>query len=387
MDWHVARQYLMPTKIIHGVGTAAAAGPEAKRLGITHAFLVTDAGVHGAGLTTRVEASLAQAEIPCTVFTEVEEDPSVATVEKGVRLLREAECDGVVVVGGGSPLSAGKAMTILARNPGDLTAYEGANRYTTPPLPMIAIPTTAGSGSEVSRNGIISDHARHVKMIVGGDNAFPRVAILDPELLLTLPYRAALFAGIDALTHAIEAYTSAWATPLTDALALAAARLIARFLGPAICTDDKAAKAEMLLASAMANMACGNAPLALVHATSDPLCALYGVPHGQANGLMLPYVMEYNVPAAPAKFAELGAALGSATPTPESAVRGVVAIYRALGFPPEFPEQVTDAVIPDLARRAHEHPIVRFAIRRPRPSDLVDLYRKARQGWAVTWSE
>jgi len=391
MDWYVTRQYLMPTKLIHGVGAAAATGEQARRLGITRALLVTDAGVHGAGVTRAVEASLAAAGVPHTLFTEVEEDPSVATVEKGVRRLKETDCNGIVVVGGGSPLSAGKAMTILAQNPGDLTAYEGPNKFTNPPLPMIAIPTTAGSGSEVSRNGVITDAVRHVKMVIGGEASFPRVAILDPDLLASLPYRPALFAAVDALTHAVEAYVSAWATPLTDTLALGAARLIARHAGPAICTADKPAKAELLLASAMANMACGNAPLGLVHSTSDPLCALYHVPHGQANGLMLPFVMEYNRPAAPARFVELALALGAdarrGAVAPEDAVRGVVRLYRDLAFPAAFPEQATDEAIPELVRRALENPLLQFAIRRPSRADLDALYRRARRGWAATWPE
>jgi alcohol dehydrogenase class IV len=391
MDWYVTRQYLMPTKLVHGVGSASMAGTEAARLGITRALIVTDAGVHRAGLTRSIEAALEQARIPFTVFAEVEEDPAVATVERGVQVIQETACDGVIVVGGGSPLSAGKAMTILATNPGNLTSYEGANKYKNPPLPMIAIPTTAGSGSEVSRNGIITDSVRQVKMIIGGESAFPRVAILDPELLLSLPYRPAMFAGIDALTHTVEAYVSAWATPLTDALASGAARLIGRFLGPAICTEDKAAKAEMLLASAMSNIACGNAPLGLVHATSDPLCALHHVAHGHANGLMLPYVMEYNLPAAPEKFVELAAALGAGGNgrplTPESAVAAVVGIYRSIGFPSEFPAGATEDTIPDLARRAIENPLVRYNVRRPTRSDLEAVYRRARQGWVTTWPE
>lgn len=228
-------------------------------------------------------------------FTDVRQNPDVACVSRGVEAFRAAQADLVVAVGGGSPMCAAKAIALIATNGGTIRDYEGFGKVSQRPLPTICLPTTAGSGTEVSAVTIITDEKRHIKMAIGSPLAFPPLAILDPELLLTLPFRQAAASGMDALSHAIEACLTTQATPLTNALALGAIRLMGENLVRAAKTRDLEAKGACLLASSMANMACGNARLGLNHALTWPISSLFGVPHGLANGIMLPYALEVYV--------------------------------------------------------------------------------------------
>ncbi len=378
--------FTMPTKIIHGFGSVQFIPEECKRLGIKKALLVTDAGIVKAGLIKEVVQILDGAQIPFVVYDQVEEDPSMKTVHEGERLRQEEGCDGVIIVGGGSSLCAGKGIALLATNGGKIADYQGVGKVKVAPLPVIAIPTTAGSGSEVSPTFLLTNEETQTKMAIGSELGYPPTAILDPNLLRFLPVRQALWSSLDALTHAVESLYTNLATPLTDAVALRAIQMMFRSLAPAAFTDNMAAKSEQCLASAMANIACGNAKLGLVHAFSYPFGNLH-VPHGLACGLMLPFVMEFNLPSCKEKFAEMAVAIGEKADQPEDvladkALERVKKLYKEVGFPTmvtekEIPRNKLDQVISQALGTAQ----MKFNVRRANDKDLLSIMERAYQGF------
>lgn len=294
------------TKVIHGAGRRNVIPNEVNAIGGTKVLLVSDEGLKKAGIVDLVAKPLQDANIPFIEFTNVEEDPSTLTVAKGVEYAKAYNPDVLVICGGGSAICAGKGIALVLSNGGKLDDY-AVGTHKVPPLPMIVLPTTAGSGAEVAPRFLIKDPETDVKRRFGGNNCYPRVAILDPELLLRLPPRAAVGASMDALCHAIEAYTATEANEFTDTLALKAIGNLKRYTGAAAFTNSLEAREKVLIASTMANMACGNAKLGLVHGLT------YGhlpVPHGMANGIILPYVLNYLLPACEEKLAEIAAVMG-----------------------------------------------------------------------------
>ena len=387
MNFDMTFNFFMPTRIVHGFGTAAAAGREAAALKIKKVLLVTDKGVKGAGLLEKVLAGLESAGIPAVIFEDVEEDPGTATVANGLELLKAEGCNGVIVVGGGSPICAGKGIALLAANGGSLTEYEGLDKFKLPPLPVIAIPTTAGAGSEVSSSFIITDEKRNYKMSIAGSAGFPKIAILDPLLLANIPYWPGMNAGMDALSHAIGTCCTNLATPITDSLAIASIATMVKNLAPAILTNDLEAKNQQLLASTMANIACGNARLDLVHALAHPLASRH-MPHGLANGIMIPYVMEFNLPVCADKFAQMAIAMGEAAPgmtlddLAGSAIERVKELFIMTGFPTKIPADIaTEKDIPDMVKQAMTRPMIKFNKRKCSEKELAAIYRQALAGW------
>ncbi len=381
--------FQLGTTIHHGYNCVARTGAEAKRLGVQRVLIVSDKGVSGAGLIEPVVDSLKNTNIPFAIFDDVEVDPGTGTVDKGLKLLSDEKCNGVVVIGGGSPVCAAKGIALLATNGGSITDYEGFGMYKKPPLPVIAIPTTAGAGSEVSPTFIITDEARNYKMAIGGAACFPDVAILDPMLLRNIPFWPAVNAGLDALTHAMEACWTTLATPLTDCIALESIRLIHKSLAPMVLSGNLEAKNMQLLASTMANIACGNAKLGLVHALSQPL-GVYHLAHGYANGIMLPFVMEFNLPVCREKFAAMAVTMGAdrLTASPEElaeqAIIMVKKLYLELGFPNKLDQKEVDPQeIPEMVKRAKTRPQWKLNIRRSTDKDLAGIYERAFQGWEL----
>ena len=389
MNFDQIYTFQLGTVIHHGFHSVTKVGEEAKRLGAEKVLIVTDKGVAGAGLLDPIIKSLETATIPFVILDDVEVDPGTATVDKGLKLLKDEKCNVVVVVGGGSPVCAAKGIALLATNGGSLADYEGVGKYKKSPLPVIAIPTTAGAGSEVSPTFIITDEARNYKMAIGGPGCYPEVAILDPMLLRNIPYWPAVNAGLDALTHAMEACWTIFSTPLTDCIALESIGLIMANLAPMVLSGDLEAKNKQLLASTMANIACGNAKLGLVHALSQPLGAFH-LAHGYANGILLPYVMEFNLPVCEAKFASMAIAMGEDRSKygqgelAKLAIRRVKCLYVALGFPRKIDEkEVEPKEIPKMVKQAMTRVQWRVNIRRSTEKDIALLYKKAFQGWEL----
>jgi alcohol dehydrogenase class IV len=395
--------FYLPTKLIHGVNSVRETGREFAALKCTKALIVTDRGVRDAGLLGGVVESLNKQGTPYAIFDEVKEDPGGSDVGRGAEVALREKCDGIVVVGGGSPICAGRGIGVVVTNGGKIKDYAGLNKAWNPPLPLIAIPTTAGSGAEVSQFIVLKDEEAHAKMVVGSPLYFPKVAILDPMLLRGLPFWQAVVSGVDALSHAIEAYFTTMTTPVTDPWALQAITMIYRNLRPATATDDLDAKEACLIGSSLANMACGNARLGLTHAMTIPIEGMFKIPHGIAIGVLLPHVMEFNITASYPRFASLAKSLGEADDgrsEEELARRSVGAVKRLLvdlGFPRKLSDsQVDPKAIPKMAqmimcglygvcdpeKEYPLHAIVPSAnIRKATVRDVIQLYERGFDGW------
>jgi alcohol dehydrogenase len=302
------------TQIIFGFGVLGQLAAKIREIGGSKVLVVTDAGVVRAGVVGRVSGALTDADIPHRVFSEVPQDSSTRVIDHAVQILRADSCDVVVAVGGGSALDAGKAVALAATNPSPLTQYAGLNKVRKPGLPMIAIPTTAGTGSEVSYWSVMTDDDTKLKISVGGELVFPRVALCDPELTLGLPPLITATTGMDALTHAVESYVNKSYQPISEALTWRAIELIGRSLLRAVSDgSDREARYEMLLGSTLAGIGMNPTRLGIVHALAMPLGSWHlKIPHGTGNAVLLPHVMEFNRQACPGKYAQVSRALGVA---------------------------------------------------------------------------
>jgi len=382
------RDFYSPTHLIFGWGASARTGAEAKRLGGKRAFVVTDPRVHAAGLTSGPLESLRNAGLETVVFADCVVDPAISTVETALDLYLSEGCDVIVVIGGGSPICLGRAVALRATNRDkSLRAMEGMNLFAALPKPTVLVTTTTGSGSEVSPVFIITDAERMVKMNIGGRGAQATVSILDPSLLKSLPTEQILATGMDAITHSLESFLSNRASLITDALAIRSLKTLWAHIGPAaFAVNNMESRGQMLVASIMSVQASGSARLGLVHATSDQICAFHHVSHGMSNALMLPTVMEYNLPAASEKFAELAQAAGESVSdgagAPEAFLRAIDRLYRRLGLPTKLPDAVDPSSFEDWADRTLENPLFTTTIRQPTKREIVELYARAKAGWS-----
>ncbi|GFP27899.1 alcohol dehydrogenase [Candidatus Hakubella thermalkaliphila] len=307
---YVSRFYA-PRRIILGPACVKVVGKEIRRLGGKRVLLVTDAGVRAAGLIDKVVEYLEAEKLSAEVFDDVQPNPTVENVVRGLSALRSNGSAVVVGVGGGSVLDAGKMIAALATNGGRVQDYEGVDLVQKRMLPFVAVNTTAGTGSEVSRWAVITDTERQVKMAICDENIVPDVAIDDPLLTISLPQSLTASTGMDALTHAIEALVAKNATVLTDSLALKAITLISENLRCAYAEGGNVeAREKVMYAQMTAGLAFSNAGLGNVHAMAHQLGAVYNMPHGLANAVLLPYVMEFNLVARGEKFGEIAWAMG-----------------------------------------------------------------------------
>jgi len=303
--------YHAPTRLIFGRDAVARTGTEIAALGGTSALIVTDPGVVAAGLLEPVLAACEREGVRATVFDAVEPNPTSATVEAAVARYREAGCDCLLAVGGGSAMDAAKAAGIILSNGGSPRDYEGKPEAVTKDLPpFVCVPTTCGTGSEVTPFTVITDTERHWKMSLASPRAVPKAAIIDPALFTKMPAALIAATGMDALTHAIESYTNRDAEPFADALDLHAIKLIGQHLRPAVAQANEDAMAHMAIAATLAGMGFSQNRLGIVHAISHPVTSYVGTPHGVANAILLPYALEYNRIGCMERLADIGVALG-----------------------------------------------------------------------------
>jgi len=388
MDLNKQYVFHAPTRVIFGGGTVQTTGREVAALGGTAALVVTDRGVVGAGLLDGVLASLAAAGVAATVFDPVEPNPSIGTVKAALAAYRSGGCDAIVAVGGGSPMDVAKAVGIIATNGGAIADYEGkpdAVRADLPPF--ICVPTTCGTGSEVTPFAVITDEARHWKMSIASPRAVPRVAIIDPDLFLKMPAPLIAATGMDALTHAIESYTNQNVQPFADALDIHAIRLIGRYLRPAVANGNREAMAHMAVAATMAGMGFSQNRLGIVHAISHPVTSYVGTPHGVANAVLLPYVMEYNAIGAGTRIAEIGKALSGDNPnmmwnaSPQMAVQAVRSLSRDVGIPETLADVgVKEEHVANIAADAMKSGNIAINPRRVSLQDIERVIRNAMDG-------
>lgn len=397
-------EFYCPTRIIDGIGSVAQVGQEARNMGGTKALIVTDPGIVRAGLLDPLREALERQAVECLVFDGVGHDARVSAVDEAAAVCCRESVDVVIAIGGGSALAAGKGAAAIATNGGSLGDHQGEMKLNAPPLPSIAIPTSAGSGSEVSAAIPYYDDQRGRKTATRSPLVFPKVAILDGALLATLPFRQAVLSGVDALTHAMEAFLTIRATRITDVLALGAIELLMRNVCAAATTPDLQAKQAALLGSTMANLACGSAKLGLVHLLNRPVNTLYPeVPYGQSIGTLLVPVMVFNLPANIGRFARMAEAMGerkenrSEREMAELAVENLRQFLRDLRIETSYPEEIIDREsIPEMARmcaggmhggmRAEKLPettvVKSFNRRQATIADVMGLYEEAFTGWS-----
>ena len=382
------REFFSPTRLIFGRGACARTGEEVRRLGGKRVFVVTDQRVREGGLTNVPLESLRAAGLEVVIFADCEVDPAIASVERAFSRYLAENCDVVAVIGGGSPICLGRAVALRATNPDkSLRDMEGMNRFTAPPKPTVLVTTTTGSGAEVSPVFIITDTERKVKMNIGGLGAQATVSILDSTLLASLTAEQVLATGMDAITHSLESFLSNRDSLITDALAIRSLKILWTHIGPAaFSVNSQESRGQMLIASIMSVLASGNARLGLVHAMSDQICAFHHVSHGMSNALMLPTVMEYNLPTACGKFVELaqatGEGVGDGADAPEAFLRAIARFYRRLGLPTKLPDAVDSSSFHDWADRTIANPLFATTIRQPSKAAIVALYERAKAGFS-----
>ncbi|MGN0164851.1 MAG: iron-containing alcohol dehydrogenase [Lachnospiraceae bacterium] len=287
--------FSIPQDVIVGRGSINKLPEVVKKLGGKHGFIISGPHLNKMGIVKSCADALAADGIPTDAFTETEGNPSVETVDKATKAFNESGADFIIALGGGSPMDVAKAVGVVAKYGGSITEYEGGGKVPGEIIPLIAIPTTAGTGSEVTAFSVITDHSRNYKLTVFSYKLIPSYAILDAELLTTAPVSVAAACGIDAMVHAIEAYISKAASPFSDAMAEKALELIGKNIRAYVADRTNIEAAEnMLVGSLFAGIAFSWARLGDVHAMSHPVSAFFNVPHGVANAILLPTIMEYN---------------------------------------------------------------------------------------------
>jgi alcohol dehydrogenase class IV len=376
----------IPPTLVIGGGASRLVGQEAARLRMRRPLVVTDPYLEKMGLAQRTLDDLAAEKIAGQLFATVDPDPTLANVEAGLELLRSGDCDGVIAIGGGSSIDAAKAIAIMSRNAGPLADYMGYHKIPAPGLPLIAVPTTAGTGSEVTKVTVITDTERQVKMMVLDAHLLPAVALVDYELTLSMPAGLTAAVGIDSLTHAIEAYVSRKASPFTDLIALEAARLIGGNLRTAFHEpQNRAAREAMMSGATLAGIAFSNSSVALVHGMSRPIGAYFHVPHGLSNAMLLPAVTRFSVSAAQARYGTIARHAGLAnssddTQAGEELIASLEALNREMRVP--SPQQYGidpakyEQVLPRMAADALASGSPANNPRVPTADEIIALYRQ-----------
>ena len=320
-------------------------------------FLVTDQGILNSGIADKVLSQFQNIQ----VFDKVEQNPKFNTVNRAGDIVREVKPDVVIGLGGGSALDAAKAVALLATNPGNIEDYEGKGKYRSLPLDVLAIPTTCGTGSEVTWVSVVTHTERMFKMSIKGPHMFPAVALVDPDLLVTLPPPLVASTGMDALTHAIEAYTVKPATYFTDIYAREALQLIFSSLERAYkdIKTDKEAREGIMLGSTIAGLAFGNSDVGAVHCVAEAVGSIYDTPHGVTNSIFLPFVMEFNLPAAKDRYAEIARIAGIEEKDKNVAARRliqkIISLSHTLNIPSFRELDIQTDKFPELAKKSFQN--------------------------------
>jgi alcohol dehydrogenase len=369
-----------PTRIVFGSGAVAQVKAEAERAGgDDRPLIVTDKGLIAAGVADKVLSQFPRA----LVFDEVEANPKHTTVNRAGELAREAKPRLVIGLGGGSSLDAAKAVALLAANPGGIEDYEGREKYATPPLPLLAVPTTCGTGSEVTWVSVITHTGRMFKMSIKGTAMYPVAAVVDPDLLRSLPGPLVASTGMDALTHAVEAYTVKPANPITDIFARDAVRLILSSIMGAF-SDIKGnveARERLMLGSLVAGLAFGNSDVGAVHCLAESVGSMFDTPHGVANAVFLPLVMEFNLPAVAGKYVDLARVAGINDEDERRAAQKLVGrvkdLSRQLGIPSFRSLNIPESAFPEIAQKSFRNNSNPSNARDVGVADYLSLLHKA----------
>ncbi|MBC7330865.1 MAG: iron-containing alcohol dehydrogenase [Synergistetes bacterium] len=374
----------IPTKLYFGLGEAEKIVERVNELGGRNVLIVTDPGVLRTNIVEKIKDKLDSAGIRTEVFSKVEPNPTVEIVDEGVKVARSFGCDVLLAVGGGSSIDTAKAIGLLLTNEGEIGYY-----WKNPPknriLPLIAVPTTAGTGSEITWVTVIKDTKKKVKMGIGNPKLAPSIAVCDPLLTVTMPPSVTAATGLDALTHAIESYTNVITEPISESIALHAIHLIGKYLRAAYAKGDNLeARYNMLLGSTMAALAFANTKLGVIHAITAVMGGYFDVPHGVINAILLPYGMEFNLIGNVSKFAKIAEALGENTAgltevqSARKAVEAVRELCRDVGIPSSLKDVgVKEEAIEDICREAMSNVGIPINPRTPTLEDLIKICKAA----------
>jgi alcohol dehydrogenase class IV len=369
----------IPASVLFGAGSRLRLSQELKKLGAARVLLVTDQRLRDTETIETLRERLAGDGIAASIFSEVQPDPTDRNVFAGLDCLRNCDAEAIVAVGGGSVMDAAKIIGVAATNSEPLASFQGYHRIPKPGLPLIAVPTTAGTGSEATKVAVITDTGRQVKMMIYDPKILPRVAIVDYELSLTMPAALTAYVGVDTLVHGMEAYVSKKANGMTDPLALSCIKLTSKYLRTAQKEpENRKAREAMALAACHGGMAFSNSSVCLVHGMSRPIGAVFHLPHGLSNAVLLPAVTRFSISGAPERYEQIRRELGWDGDLADGLERlnaelGIPKLRDALGierseFEVHLKKMADDALASGSPRN---NPVV------PSAEEIVDLYRRA----------
>lgn len=377
--------FFMPNINLIGFGAAEIVGEQVKMFGGKKAFIVTDKKLVKSGIPERIKSNIEKSGIETIIWDGTDPNPTDKNVQDGVEAYKKNNCNIIISVGGGSPHDCAKAIRIIADNGGNIREYEGVNKSQKSATALIAVNTTAGTASEITRFCIITDTSRKVKMAIVDWRCTPSISVNDPVLTKQMPPSLTAATGMDALTHAVEAYTSTIATPVTDSAALKAIEIISKWLLPAYANGDNLkAREQMVYAQLLAGMAFNNASLGAVHAMAHQLGGYYNLPHGMCNAILLPHICKFNMISSPARFADIAEALGenicglSEIEAAEKAVESIKTLSKNLNIPPNLGEQgVKEQDIKIMADNALKDACLATNPRILSQEDIIYIYKQA----------
>jgi alcohol dehydrogenase class IV len=378
VTWRGIHGFHCPTLVRYGRGAANEVGTHLRNLGVRRALVVSDPGVDAAGIVDGVADAIRTAGLEVVVYASTTSNPTVTNVDEAYALWSGRYCDGVVGLGGGSAMDAAKGVSTVAANGGSILDYTGHDRIPEDLPPLVCVPTTCGTGSEVTFNAVLTDELRRVKLPYVSRRLAPQVALVDPELVEGAPSHVIAATGADALAHAVESYVNLAIDPLIDALCIGAIRMIGRNLRAAVGHEPEAID-QMTLAATMAGIAFNQNANAIVHAASTPVTARFDIAHGVANAVFMPAGLAFCLPAVPERLAAVAEALGEA-PAPERGVDALRLLLADIGLPGSLRELSIDpdtytASIPAMVEDAMKSRSIRLNPRPVTPADLEELYR------------
>jgi len=384
----MANRIILNETSYFGAGSRSVLPDEIKRRGFKKAFFVTDKELIKFGVAQKVLAVLDAAGVPHVIYDDIKQNPTITNVTNGIAAFEKSGADFIVAVGGGSSIDTAKAIGIVARNPefADIVSLEGLAPTKNRSVPIIALPTTAGTAAEVTINYVITDEVSVKKMVCVDPNDIPVLSIVDGELMYSMPKGLAAATGMDALTHAIECYITKAAWTMSDMFALQAISMISANLADAVNSPTPAkARDGMALAQYIAGMGFSNVGLGIVHSMAHPLGAFYDTPHGIANAVLLPYVLEYNASAAAPKYREIARAMGvkdvdelSESQAVGAAISAVKALSKSVGIPEKLRDiGVKEADLVRLSEAAFKDVCTGGNPRATSPAEILAIYLKA----------
>ncbi|MEM3406367.1 MAG: iron-containing alcohol dehydrogenase [Candidatus Aenigmatarchaeota archaeon] len=385
-------EFRIPQRIIYGIGCYKKIIELVKEMNSRNILLVTGKKVIETNYVKEIIESIKKMNINIEIFNEIPKEPEMDFVYNGLKIYEEKNCELIIAIGGGSVLDTAKGIALLATNGGSLRDYEGLEKIPKSQAPLIAVPTTAGTGSEVTKFTVITDTERKRKMLIGSVNIIPKIAIVDPLLTISMPQDITMSTGMDALTHAIEAYISIKAQPITDLLAIEAIKLISKYLRRAWANgEDIEAREKVMLGSLLAGLAFSNSSVALAHGMARPLGAYFNIPHGLSNAILLPHVMEFTYISNPEKFMNIASCMSEkidGLPLIEAAklsIEAVKKICKDIKVPSlkniGIKEEELNKLAPKMAEEAIASGSPANNPRKATIEEIVEIYKKAFHGF------